>query len=281
MGPRGHLARLHAWILGSVTSRGALPGLLEAAAVRRARIDTEGPALWHGDAGYEHARRSAVWNEKKPSRFPDVIVTVASDQGVIKAVKFARSNRMKIAVRAGGHSWCGSPVRDGGILIDLSRLREVSIDLISRTATVRPAVTGGEFARALAKHGLAFPVGHCGSVPMSGYILSGGLGWNIGAWGPACFSMQRLDVVTPEGQLVTADDHENTEFFWAARGAGPGFFGVATRFRLRVYPLPRVIKTSTYLYPLTEVEPLSHWAEEIVPSLPPTVEMRLLLATHR
>jgi len=245
----------------------------------RPRLKVEGRTLWRGDDYYEEARRSAIWNEKKPDRFPEMIVTVASELDVIKVVKFAVLHRMKIAVRAGGHSWVGSSIRDGGVLIDLSQLREISIEPKSRIAWVQPAVTGGELASALSEHGLAFPVGHCASVPMGGYLLAGGAGWNTGTWGPACFSIQSVDVVTADGQLVTADERQNADLFWAARGAGPGFFGVATRFRLRVYGLPKVIKTSLYAYPLTEVESLVDWAAEFVPEPPSSVEVQVVLAS--
>jgi FAD/FMN-containing dehydrogenase len=243
------------------------------------RLNVEGQTLWRGDAHYEEARRDAVWNEKKPDRFPEMIVTVASDLDVIKAVKFALLQRMKIAVRAGGHSWVGSPIRDGGMLIDLSRLREISIEPKALIARVQPAVTSGELASALGGHRLAFPVGHCASVSMSGYLLAGGLGWNARTWGPACFSVQSVDIVTADGQPVTADEHHNADLFWAARGAGPGFFGVATRFQLRVYELPKVIKTSLYVYPLAEVENLIDWTAGLVPQLPSNVEMQMALAS--
>jgi FAD/FMN-containing dehydrogenase len=225
-----------------------------------------GPLVWRGDSGYERARSGAVWNARKPARFPDVIVQAKSDHDVVEAVAFARSQGLKIAVRGGGHSMCGSPVRDGGLLIDLSQLREMTIDALSRTAMVQPAITSRDLAAALAARGLAFPVGHCGSVPMSGYLLAGGLGWNMGTWGPACFSVDAVEAVTADGQLVTAAEGQNDDLFWAARGAGPGFFAVATAFHVRVYPLPSEIRTSAYVYPLT-----------VAPELPPTVEMMVRL----
>jgi FAD/FMN-containing dehydrogenase len=245
---------------------------------KHARIGTA-RVLWRDEPGYEEARRGAVWNARKPARFPEVIVTVTSDADVIEAIAFARSRGLRIAIRAGGHSMCASPVRDGGILLDLSELRALSIDPAARTAAAQPSVTSGQLSTALADHGLAFPVGHCGSVALSGYLLSGGLGWNMGAWGPACFSVEAVEVVTAGGELVTANDRENTELFWAARGSGPGFFGVATRFHLRVHPLPKAIRVSRSLYPLADVEEVSAWASETVPMLPPTVEMHVGLAS--
>jgi FAD/FMN-containing dehydrogenase len=99
----------------------------------------------------------------------------------------------------------------------------------------------------------------------------------MGSWGPACFSVKRIEVVTADGQIVTADEDANPDLFWAARGSGPGFFGVATRFQIQVYPLPEAIKTSTYVYPLDELEEIAGWAANVVPTLPPQVETLLAL----
>ena len=108
-------------------------------------------------------------------------------------------NDLKIAVRGGGHSWVGFPLRDGSLLIDLGRLKRARINPEARRATIQPAINGRDLNRQLAEHGLAFPVGHCPSVPMSGFLLNGGLGWNSNAWGPACFSVEAARVVTAGG----------------------------------------------------------------------------------
>ncbi len=238
----------------------------------------EGPVVWRGDEQYEATRQSMLWNALKPARFPEAIVSAASEADVVAAVELARSRGLQVAVRAGGHSWVGSPLRDGTLLIDLSALRQLTIDETSRTAAVQPAVTSSQLAEALAARDLAFPVGHCPSVGISGFLLSGGLGWNSGAWGPACMSLQAIDVVTPAGELIHADEDYDAELLWAARGAGPGFPGVVTRFHLALQPLPRSITTSTYLYGLSELDAVAEWASGVVNSLPPTVELTLLVA---
>jgi FAD/FMN-containing dehydrogenase len=237
-----------------------------------------GTVLHRGDPDYEQARHAPGWNELKPERYPDLIVQVASEDDVIEAVNFAREQHMKIAVRGGGHNWCAAALHEGGILLDLSRLNGVEIDAEASVATVQPVVTNRYLAKQLAKHGLAFPVGHCPCVPLSGFILNGGLGWNAGEWGYSCFSLISLDVVTADGNLITASETENKELLWAARGAGSEFFGVATKYRLRLYPLPKAITTSTLMYPLERLPETVKWATETVNTLPRNVEFTLFLA---
>ncbi|MFF3458422.1 FAD-binding oxidoreductase [Streptomyces sp. NPDC002730] len=239
----------------------------------------EGDIVRRGDPGYEHAWQGILWNGVKPPRFPDVIVRVASERDVPEAVALARSEGLRIAVRSGGHSWCGSPLREGGMLIDLSALNRIHIDPDSATATVQPAATGRALASELSRHGLAFPTGHCGSVALGGYLLSGGLGWNSGALGPACASVRQIEAVTAAGEVVSCDTDENSDLFWAARGAGPGFFAIVTGFRLALYPRPAAIVTTTYAFPLADVVPVTRWVTEAATELPPTVELSFVLGT--
>ncbi|MEX0830310.1 MAG: FAD-binding oxidoreductase [Nitrospirales bacterium] len=227
------------------------------------------------DTGYESLRRELIWNQLTPLRYPQLVVQVANEQDVVEAVRFARSQNMKIAVRGGGHSWVAFPLCDGSLLIDLGRLNQISIDRQTRTAVIQPAVTGQALNRQLAPHGLAFPIGHCQTVSMSGYLLNGGLGWNWNAWGPACFSVEAAHVVLADGSLVVANQEQHADLFWAIRGAGPGFFGVVTRYRLKLYPVPRAITTSTYYYPLGRIEEVGAWAGKIAGQLPREVELSM------
>ncbi|MEU1665375.1 FAD-binding oxidoreductase [Streptomyces sparsogenes] len=239
----------------------------------------EGTVVRRGDPGFEKLRAGMVWNELKPARSPDVIVVAASEGDVPEAVRLARSQGLRIAVRAGGHSWCGAPLREGGMLIDLSGLRRCSVDPASRTARVQPGVPGGELATRLARHHLAYPTGHCGSVAMGGYLLGGGLGWNSGALGPACASVRRAWAVTADGEVVVCDAREHPDLFWAARGAGPGFFAVVTEFELALHPLPAAITTTTYAFPLDQTEEVARRIAEVSEELPPEVEVSLTLGT--
>lgn len=236
-----------------------------------------GSIVHRHDPAYEQTRTSMVWNALTPDRYPEAIVRATTDLDVVHAVRMARTRGLQVAVRSGGHSWVGSPLRDDTILIDLSDRTAISVDTTTSTATVEPAVTSIQLAETLAEHGLAFPVGHCASVGMGGYLLSGGLGWNSGAWGPACASVIAIDVVTADGQLIHATDDEHADLLWAARGGGPGFPGIVTRFHLALQPLPRAITTTTRVYDLADLDVLAPWASAVAASLAPTVEMTVML----
>jgi FAD/FMN-containing dehydrogenase len=141
-----------------------------------------GSVFQRGQPGYEEARCAAVWNARKPEREPELIVVAQSTADVVSAVRFARAQGLKLAVRSGGHSWFGASIRDSGLLLDLSQLDAIEIDADARSAAVQPAARSRQLATALAPHRLAFPVGHCASVALGGYLLAGGLGCNFGSW---------------------------------------------------------------------------------------------------
>ena len=234
--------------------------------------------VWRGDAEYEPTWRRMVWNLRIPQRFPQVIATAESDADVIEAVKLARSRGLRISVRAGGHSWIATSLRDGGMLIDLSRFNAVTVDPAARTAIAQPAIRNTEIVAALDQHGLAFPAGHCPTVAVGGYLLAGGQGWNQGTWGIACKNVLAVDFVNANGQVVTADAQQNSELLWTARGGGPGFPGIILRYHLRLFPRPKSIAHSIYVYPMELVEPIVSWLSETVPSLPSSVETLMLMA---
>src|SRR5437868_5899319 len=237
-----------------------------------------GTVVWRGDPGYESTRRRMVWNARVPDRFPAAIVTVNSDQDVVEAVKLARARGLQISVRSGGHNWVGSSLRDGGLTVDLSRLTNVTVDPAARVAAAQPAIRNTELMAALGAQGLAFPSGHCPTVAIGGYLLAGGEGWNQGSWGPACQSVLAIDLVNADGELITADAQHYPDLYWMARGVGAGFPGIITRYHLRVYPAPKVLGLSIYVYPLDQLETIVPWLKSTVGSLAPSVEMMSLMS---
>jgi FAD/FMN-containing dehydrogenase len=230
------------------------------------------------DSHYERMRRAMVWNRLVPERRPRIIVQAANENAVVEAVRFARANKLKVAVRGGGHSWVGFSLRDDSLLIDVGRLKNISIDGDACVAVIQPAVRSRDFNRALVAQNLAFPVGHCATVPMSGFLLNGALGWNYNAWGPGCFSIEAARVVTADGDLVVTSEKENADLRWALRGAGPGFFAIVTEYTLRVYSAPQAITTSNYYYPLPLSEEVAAWGAGIARELPRQAELTIFVA---
>lgn len=237
-----------------------------------------GEVVGPDERSYEERRRALVWNRRTPEGRPAALVRVAGEADVAAAIGLARQQRLRVSVRGGGHHWCGTPLRDGALLLDLSRLSGVKVDAAAQRATVQPVVENRELARRFGEHGLAFPLGHCPTVSLSGYLLGGGMGWNPGVWGPACASVEAIDVVTADGRARTIDARRDAELFWAARGGGAGFCAVATRFHLRLHPLPRSIRTSTFIFPLSRAGAVAPWAERAVRAVPACVESTLFLA---
>lgn len=226
-----------------------------------------------GDARYEEARTDAIWNARKPDRYPDAILLARNEQDVVAGVRWAKEQGLKISVRSGGHSWVGNGIRDGGLLIDMSRMQDITVDAAARRVHVHPAVRGPEINRRLAEHGLFFPTGHAPTVGIGGFALGGGYGWNSRSWGPACLSIQAIDVVLATGELVHATDDNHPELLWAARGCGPGFFGVVTRFELAAYPVHQRILRSSYSYPMELRDEVLAWTYDLLPETPVAVEM--------
>ncbi|MEY2445763.1 MAG: hypothetical protein QOE00_2343 [Ilumatobacteraceae bacterium] len=232
-----------------------------------------GRYIERGSADYEAARTEALFNARHPTRFPVAVLEAANVADVVAGVHLARERGWQVAARSGGHAWAGWSVRDDALLIDLAGLREMTVDVEAMTATVSPAIRGGqELSPFLRRHGLVFPGGHCSTVGLGGYLLQGGQGWNSRQWGWGCENVLGVDVVTAAGELVYADAEHNADLYWAARGSGPAFFGVVTRFHLRVHAMPAAFTHTTYAFPIDCFEELITWAHEVLPTLDHRVE---------
>ena len=242
------------------------------------RKSCRGTVAARGDANFEELIHGNLWNRLIPERSPQVVARVDDEQDVMAAVRFARENQLKVVVRGGGHNWCQPTLRNGGLLIDLTNLDKViSIDVGARRAVVQPIISNRDAQKALNAHGLAYPSGHCPQVKLSGYLLGGGMAWNQGVWGSGTESIEAIELVTAQGELITASKNENADFFWAARGSGSGFFGVVTRYHLRLYPLPKAIHGSTYYYSIDDAAAVGDWLGEMAGQLSPAVELSLFL----
>ena len=232
-----------------------------------------GDLLWRGEPGYEEARVGRVFNARRPDRFPAAVLRARNEQDVVAGVRLARERGLKVSIRAGGHSWAVWSVHDDALVIDLGLMQELGYDPGTGIATASPAIKGGaELTPFLTAQGRAFPSGHCPSVGVGGFLLQGGQGWNSRNVGWACEHIAAIDVVTADGELIRADEERNSDLLWAARGAGPGFFGVITRFHLRTQPLAPAMTHDTWTFELDDLEPLLQWIDELLPSLERVVE---------
>jgi FAD/FMN-containing dehydrogenase len=213
-------------------------GMLADTAVQALGGTFAGQLIGADHDGYESARR--VWNGMVDRR-PAVIARCAGEDDVVAALGFARAHGLAVAVRGGGHNVAGNALCDGGIVIDLSGLKRISVDPDRRTARVQPGVLLGELDRATQAFGLATPTGNVSMTGVAGLTLGGGLGWIARKHGPACDNLLAATVVTADGGRVTASADENPELLWGLRGGG-GNFGVVTSFEYRLHPLgPQVI----------------------------------------
>lgn len=239
-----------------------------------------GRQLRRGTDDYEQARRATVWNGLVPDRYPDVIVQALDAADVATALAQAATEDLPVSVVSGGHSWAASHLRDGSMLIDVSRLDEAVVDAGRMTAVVGPGKVGSELAAELDKQELFFPAGHCEGICLGGYLLQGGYGWNSRVLGPACESVIGIDVVTADGRQLYCDAENNADLYWAARGSGPGFFAVVTAFHLRVHPRPPVCGSCLYIYPVDVVDEVFTWAREASAAIDDRVELQIITSRN-
>jgi FAD binding domain/Berberine and berberine like len=212
--------------------------MVEASAEVYSSLDQhfKGDLLRPEESGYEEAR--AIWNSLA-ARKPGLIALCRDVSDVQNAVRAAVKIGIQTAIRCGGHSLAGFSTCDRGLVIDLSRMRQVRVDGEARRAWVAGGCLLGSIDAATQKAGLVFPSGVVSHTGASGLILGGGTGWLTRRFGLSCDNVERFTLVTADGSLVSASAQENGDLFWALRGGG-GNFGVVTEFELKLHPLTAV-----------------------------------------
>src|SRR6185503_7546084 len=182
-----------------------------------------GKVITPDDPRYESARTVFYGGM---DRHPAAIVRVADAGDVSRLVSLAREVGFELAVRSGGHSNAGYGTTDGGIVLDLSGMKDLQINLEEKTAWAETGLTAGEYTIAMGAHGLATGFGDTGSVGLGGLTLGGGVGYLVRKYGLTIDDLLAAEIVTADGQLLHVDDKSHTDLFWAIRGGG-GNFGVA------------------------------------------------------
>jgi FAD/FMN-containing dehydrogenase len=236
---------------------------IDDAALEAFKASLRGELLRPGDSGYDDARK--VWNGMIDKR-PALIARCTGVADIIDAVNFARTNELLVSVRGGGHNITGNAVCDGGLMIDLSRMQSVRVDPVKRTARAEAGLTWGEYNRETQAFGLASTGGVVSTTGIAGLTLGGGLGWLMGKHGLSCDNLLSADMVTADGQFLTASASEHPDLFWGLRGGG-GNFGVVTSFEYRLHPVDSVL-AGMVLHPLANAKDVLRFYREYARSTP-------------
>lgn len=217
--------------------RAATTAVLEKPTLESFASSLLGQLLQSGDAEYDQVRK--VYNGGI-DRKPRYIVRCADAADVMQAVNFAREHQLTLSVRGGSHNPNGFAVNNGGLVIDLSRMRGVRVNPRKRTAQVEGGATWGDFDHATHGFGLATTGGILSTTGVGGLTLGGGIGYLARKCGLSLDNLISADVVTADGQFLTASERQHEDLFWALRGGG-GNFGIVTSFEFKLHPVGIII----------------------------------------
>jgi FAD/FMN-containing dehydrogenase len=226
--------------------------------------ELHGKLILPNDPEYDEARK--VWNGMI-DKHPALIARCADVDDVVCSVRFARNHDLLVAVRGGGHNVAGFGTCDGGMVIDLSLMKQIEVDTISRTARAQGGLTWGEFDKATQEHGLATTGGLVSTTGIAGFTLGGGIGWLMRKHGLALDNLLSVEIVTANGQRITVNENENAELFWGVRGGG-GNFGIVTEFTYQLHLVGPNIFGGAIFHPLANARELLQFYRTWVSTLP-------------
>jgi hypothetical protein len=226
------------------------------------------------DVDYDRARKT--WNGMI-DKHPALIARCTGVADVIAAVRFARDHDLLVAVRGGGHSLPGFSVCDGGMVIDLSPMKGVRVDPAKRTAVAQAGLTWGDYDRETQVFGLASTGGVISTTGIAGLTLGGGIGWLMRKYGLACDHLRSVDLVTADGQFLTASAAESPDLFWSVRGGG-GNFGIITSFEYQLHPVGPVL-AGMVIHPIARAKEVLRFYREFTPTAPDELTTYAFLLT--
>jgi FAD/FMN-containing dehydrogenase len=238
--------------------------MAEVSDLTQLRAALSGHLIEPGDSGYDQARR--VWNGMIDRR-PAAIAQCATGSDVVRCVEFARDCGITVAVRGGGHNIAGNAVCDGGLVIDLSLLKQISVDPARRTVRAGGGVVWGEFDAATQQHGLATTGGLISTTGIAGFTLGGGLGYLMRSYGLACDNLLSAELVTADGRQLTVSRAENSDLLWALRGGG-GNFGVVTELEFQLHAVGPMLLAGNIFHLLSAAREMLRFYREFAAAAP-------------
>jgi FAD/FMN-containing dehydrogenase len=227
----------------------------------------DGPVILPEDAAFDAARQ--VWN-RGIARRPAAILRCGGTDDIVRAIEFATTRGLTMAVRSGGHSQAGHGTCDGGLVLDVGGLRSVEVDVAGRIARVASGARVIDVMAATQPHGLVTPMGGCPSVGVGGLTLGGGENFLMGRHGAVCDNLLSADIVTADGRVLTASAGEHADLFWAIRG-GSGNFGVVTSLSYRLYAIGEVL-SGQLMFPVSRAADTMRRYRDLMRSIPDDLE---------
>jgi FAD/FMN-containing dehydrogenase len=237
------------------------------------RASLDGAVIDRAHPSYGEARR--VWNGII-DRYPTVIARCAGTADVVQAVRIAQEHRPLVSIRGGGHQIAGSAVCDDGLVIDLSAMKAVQVDPVTRTVRAEAGATWAEVDGETQLFGLVTPGGEVSSTGIAGFTLGGGLGLLMRPYGLSCDNLRSIEIVTSDGVVRTASRDEHADLFWAARGGGRGL-GVVTSFEFGLQSLGPKVAMAQLFYPYSDAPRVLRAWRDLTPQLPDTVASEFIL----
>jgi FAD/FMN-containing dehydrogenase len=203
-----------------------------------------------GEEGWDKA--VLLWNGMIATA-PALVLQPGGARDVATAVRFARDHGLLMSIKSGGHNIAGTSIADGGLTLDMSRMRAVAVDEAARLAHVEPGCLLRDVDQATQQHGLATVLGFISQVGVSGLTLGGGLGYLTRRFGWTADNLEEAEIVTADGQIRIANREDNAELFWALRGGG-GNFGVVTRFTFRLHKVGPAVYGGLIAWPFERAD---------------------------
>ena len=238
--------------------------VIPAFALEKLRSRFCGSLLQLGDPDFDEVRRV---HNGLIDKTPALIAQCRTESDIRAAIACAREYDLEISVRGGGHNPTGRAVVEGGLMIDLSLMKAISVDLSAKRAIAEGGVTWGEFNRETQQHGLATTGGVVSTTGIAGLTLGGGWGYLMSKHGLAADNLASATVVTADGQIIRVSDSENPDLYWALRGGG-GNFGVVSSFEYRLHAVGPTIMAGVIAWPFSQARDAMRFYRDLTASAP-------------